>query len=224
MFFHWFHNCTNTYTVTSDTGDSYTLTVTSKDDEGGLIYDPFRLKFTSSMKITEEIQCRKTDLGYVHMIHQEKGAAIWLLGNMLPIPTQYYDIWEVSLTPAYVYLPFPFTAGTNGVIPGFSESGHEKMGLYWGLIKFMDADFSYDIEPFFSYNCEMANIMVPAGTYDTYNVSTDVYSGSLHNYSRFYYAPEVGFFVKKIEHSDDGDTGKLSYEERWELVSTTYKP
>ena len=66
--------------------------------------------------------------------------------------------------------------------------------------------------------------MVPAGTYDTYNVSTDVYSGSSHNYSRFYYAPEVGFFVKKIEHSDDGNSGKLSYEERWELVSTTYKP
>jgi hypothetical protein len=32
-----------------------------------------------------------------------------------------------------------------------------------------------------------------------------------------------GFFVKKIEHSDEGDTGKLSYDERWELVSTTYK-
>jgi hypothetical protein len=223
IFFHWFHNCTNTYTVTADTGDTYTVKVTSKNDEGSLLIGSYRLKFTSFMKITEEMQCRKTDLGYVHMIHSEKGPAIWLLGNIIPIPVQYSDIWEVSFTPAYVYLPFPFSAGTDGIIPVDSETGHEKMGLFWGIIKFIDSDFSYDFAAL-NYTCEMANILVPAGTYDTYNISTDEYLGSSHNYSRFYYTPEVGFFVKKIEHSDKGDTGKLSYEERWELVSTTYKP
>jgi hypothetical protein len=224
IYFHWFHNCTSTYTVTADTGNTYTVKVTSKNDEGSLKYGLFRLKFTPSVKFTQEIQLRKTDLGYVHMIYQEKGLVFWLLGKMgLPIPAQYSDVWEVTLTPGYVYLPFPFTAGTDGIIPGDSETGHEKMGLYWGLIKFMDSDFSYDFTAL-NYTCEMANIVVPSGTYDTYNVSTDVYSGSSHNYTRFYYAPEVGFFVKKIEHSDVGASGMLTYDERYELVSTTYKP
>jgi hypothetical protein len=222
--FIWYHNCTSTYTVTDDTGDSYAMKLTSKNNEGSLTLGKFRLKFTPFTKLTQEMEFRKTDLAYVNTFkNQEKGLVIWLLGTIgLPIPAQYSDIWDSTGDPQ-VFLPFPLTAGTTGTLPSYTAAGHEKMSLYWGLIKFIDADFSYEF-PALDYHCQMANITVPAGTYDTYNVSTDVYYGSSHNYSWTYYLPEAGFYAKQSIHSDWEGTGKLTAEYNFELVSTTYKP
>ena len=41
----WYHNCTSTYTVTNTTGDSYTVKLTSKNNEGSFIIGPFRCLF-----------------------------------------------------------------------------------------------------------------------------------------------------------------------------------
>jgi hypothetical protein len=222
--FIWIHNCTSTYTVTNDTGDNYAVKMTSKNNEGRLNIGIFRIKFTQFTKFTQEMQFRKTDLAYVNTFkNQEKGPVIWLLGKIgLPIPAQYSDIYESTLTPQ-VFLPFPLTAGTNGTLPSFTATGHEKMLLYWGLIKFIDSDYSFEY-PAQTYYCEMATITVPAGTYDAYNVSTDVYFGSSHNYTWTYYIPEFGFYAKQVSHADWGDTGKLTGDYKFELVSTTYKP
>jgi hypothetical protein len=221
--FIWYHNCTSTYTVTDDTGDHYAVKLTSENNEGSLNIGIFRLKFTPFTKLTQEMEFRKTDLAYVNTFkNQEKGPVIWLLFNIVPIPAQYSDIWENTLTPS-VFLPFPLTAGTNGTLPGNTGTGHETLSLYWGLIKFINTDFSFDF-PALNYTCEMANITVPAGTYDAYNVSTDVYFGSSHNYTWTYYVPEMGFYAKQITHSDWGASGKLTQDYKYELVSTTYEP
>jgi hypothetical protein len=222
IYYTWFHNCTCTYTVIADTEESYTLKMTSKNNEGSLTFGLFRLKFTPFVKFTQEIQCRKTDLGYINCSNQEKGPAFWLLGKIgLPIPTQYSDTWEVSFTPAWIYLPFPFTAGTNGILPGYNETGQEKMGLYWGLIKFFDVDFSNNVAAC-NYTCEMADISVPAGNYNAYNISTDEYFGSSHNYTRLYYVPDLGYIAKNIEHLELDDSGKPLWDYKVELKSTTY--
>jgi len=224
IFFQWYHNCTNTYTVTAEIGDTYTVEVISSNDEGSLRYGSYRLKFTPSVKFIETFECRKTDLAYIRYAHQEKGFASLSYGKIgLSIPAQYYDIWEASFAPGLVYLPFPFTAGSNGIIPICAEDGHENMGLYWGLINFIYTDFHFFFLPL-NYTCEMAEITVPAGTYNAYNVSTDIYFGSSHNYTRIYYVPEVGYYVKYIDHKDSRDPGKPTEDYKYELVSTTYKP
>jgi len=222
--FTYYHNCTSTITVTDDTGDHYTVKLTSKNNEGSLtIGKLYRLKFTPLTKLTQEMQFRKTDLAYVNTFkNQEKGPVIWLLGKIgLPIPAQYSDVYETTLTPN-VFLPFPLTAGTTGVLPSYTAAGHEKMSLYWGLIKFIDGDYSYDFPPM-NYTCEMTGITVPAGPYDSYNVSTDIYFGSSHNFTWTYYVPEIGFYAKQLYRSDWSDTGKLHDYYNSELVSTTYK-
>lgn len=222
--FIWYHNCTSTYTVTNDTGNNYSVKLTSENNEGRINIGIFHIKFTPLTKLTQEMQFRKTDLAYVNKFkNQEKGPVTWSFGILgLPIPGQYSDIYESTISPQ-VFLPFPLNAGTNGTLPNFTVAGHEKMSLYWGLIRFINADYSFEY-PALNYTCEMANISVPAGTYDAYNVSTDVYFGSSHNYTWTYYVPQVGFYAKQLAHSDWGDTGKLTGDYKYELVSTTYTP
>ena len=220
----WYHNCTSTYTVTDTTGDSYTVKLTSKNNEGSLIVGPFRLKYTPFTKLTQELEHRKTDLAYMRIFHQEKGFVFWLLGKIgFPIPAYYSVVVEASYAPAHELTPFPLTAGKTGTFPSYTSTGHQKMSLYFGLIKLSDSDFSYSV-PAQDYVCEMANITVPAGPYEAYNVSTDVYFGSAHNFSYNYYAPEVGYSVKYSAHNDWDDSGKPALNYEHELVSTTYTP
>ena len=68
----------------------------------------------------------------------------------------------------------------------------------------------------------MANITVPAGTYDAYNISTDM--GSVQNFSYSYYVPEVGFIAKYSTHLELDDSGKPVRDWEHELISTTYTP
>ena len=220
----YYHNCTSTYTVTDDTGDAYTVEMASKNDEGSLVFGSFRLKFTPFTKLYQELEYRKTDLAYVRILTQEKGPTIWLIGEIgIPIPAQYSDVNEDFFTPSQELIPFPLTAGKTGTFPSFTVAGHEKMSLYFGLIKLIDSDFSIEV-PAREYICEMATITVPAGTYEAYNLSTDVYFGNAHNFSYSYYVPEIGFFAKLSYHIDWDDSGKTASNYELELISTTYKP
>ena len=221
-FYTWYLNCTSTYTVTDDTGDTYTVKMTTKNMEGRLTIGPYRIRFTPFYKVTQEIEHRKTDLAYVDMSTQEKGFVFWLIGNIgFPIPAYFSDIWENSLTPANEFLTFPLTAGTNGTFSSFTSTGNEKLALYFGLITIYDVEWT-DLEfPAKNYTCEMADITVPAGDYEAYNVSRD--EGSAQNFSYCYYVPEVGFYAKWTFHTELDD-GKPVENNEAELVSTTYTP
>jgi hypothetical protein len=218
----WYHNCTSTYTVTDTTGDNYTVKLTSTNNEGsqnGWI----RLKYTLFTKLSGEFIFRKTDLAYIHDSYKEKGFVLWLIGKIgLPIPAQFSDTWGNSYTPPAIIFPFPLTAGTNGTLPNVSYVGHEKSSLYWGLIKLIDGDYSgYNGEQ--NYTCEMANITVPEGSYNSYNVSAESTPGGGYSSSWSYYAPEVGWFVKQsIYNEDENERPGFIFE--CELVSTTYTP
>ena len=74
-FFIWYLNCTSTYTVTDDTGDSYTLSLTSKNHEGRFTVGSYRIRFTPFTKYTQEIEIQKTDLAYLELSNQLKGFA-----------------------------------------------------------------------------------------------------------------------------------------------------
>jgi len=218
----WYHNCTSTYTVIDDIGDTYKVKLTSKNNEGSFIIGPIQLKYTRFTKLTQELEHRKTDLAYLGVLHQEKGPVFWLFGKIgIPIPAYYSLVTDYICTPAFELFPFPITQGKTGIFSNFTTTGHQKISLYFGLIKLSDSDFSYET-PAKDYICEIENITVPAGTYDAYRISTD--EGSEQNYSRHYYVPEVGFYAKVSNHLETEEDGKplLNYEH--ELVSTTYKP
>lgn len=220
----WYHNCTSTYTVTDNTGDNYKVEMTSTNNEGQAMIGKFHFKFTESTKLTYKLTMRKTDLGKVSESGQEKGLVYWLIGNSIPIPTQYNDVWEGTYSPPDVVLPFPLVTGINGVLPNASYTGHEKCLLYWGLITLFNWPNIIGWTGEQNYMCEMADITVPAGNYDAYNVSIEqTYGDGTQGIIRSYYVPEVGWMAKQIIDIPDfsGKPGAIS---KSELVSTTYSP
>jgi hypothetical protein len=198
LWFTEFFNCTATLTVIDDTGDYYTIKLTTKNNEGRADIGSYRLKFTTLTKLTDELKYQKTDLAQTQEVWQTKGPVFWLLGSIgLPIPAQYNSHGQQTITPSHLTLPFPLAAGASGTLPGYSYTIQEKCALYWGLITLFDnPENTYSISPT-PYLCEMANVTVPAGTYNTYNVSVDFPIGTQGHYSWWqYYVPEVGNTVK----------------------------
>ena len=225
LWYTFYYNCTMTMTITDDTGDSYTQKWTSINNEGRATISSYRLKFTPFTKYTGEAVLRKTDLAGLSEIHQQKGFAFWLIGNIgLPMPAQYMHTTEWIYTNPAVYLPFPMTAGTSGTFPGYRDTYQEKCFLYWGLIKLFNWPAkNYTISPV-GYKCEMANITVPAGTYNAYNVSVDITYGLGHYSCWRYYVPEVGNEAKIYINGDWDTAGRPGTILTVELVSTTYTP
>ena len=220
-----YSNFTYTVTVTDTTGENYTLKLTSKNVEGRVIIGSYRLKYTALTKATDVGILRKTDLATYHETWGIKGPVFWLIGSIgLPFPAQYQQAVTMSFTTPHVQLPFPFTAGVSGTLPGYSFTIQEKQSLYWGLITlFNNPEKPYTGGPL-PYQCEMANVTVPAGTYNTYNVSVDFPIGIHGHYSFWqYYVPEVGNDVKSCVYQTTGG-GKPVYNIEGELVSTTYTP
>ncbi len=218
----WYNNCTATIEVIDDTGDNYTMKMTSKNIEGMITLGSFRLKFTPFTKFTWDMIFRKTDLADCSQFFQEKGLVFWLIGNIgIPIPAAYKRTWGSVYTPGAIILPFPLTAGTQGTLPGYSYTYEETCSLYW-LIKLINNPVDSFTATQQQYHCEMANITVPAGTYDAYNISVDLQYGAGHSHSWRYYVPEVGFFGKQYADIDNDNSGKPYAHYEWELISTTY--
>ncbi|KYK22299.1 hypothetical protein AYK25_02550 [Thermoplasmatales archaeon SM1-50] len=223
LWYLWYHNCTSTYDVTNTTGDNYTVKMTTTNDEGSVTISSFHFKFTKLTKLSGEAKLSKTDLALVSRYGQEKGLVFWLLFNMIPIPAQYTDAWAGTYSPPAVSLPFPLTAGTNGTLPNSSYTGHEKCSLFWGLITLFNWPDLYGYTGEQNYTCEMANITVPTGTYDAYNVSVTATSGLYHASESYYYVPEVGWTVKDVSNATDiGGRPGFTFES--ELVSYSYTP
>jgi hypothetical protein len=219
----WYHNCTSTYTVINVTGDTYTVKMSSTNNDGYQMWDWLRWKYTPLTKFTIEITQRKTDLAYIRFTYTEKGLVLLLLGKInLPFPAQFYDTWVETNTPPLEIFPFPLIAETTGTLANYSWMVHETSSFYWGVFKkiFDYSSFSY-VQ---NYTCEIANITVPAGTYNTYNVSVDSTPQGYSHFSTWsYYAHEVGWFVKQSIYNEKAP-GKPGYIYNCELVSTTYTP
>jgi hypothetical protein len=219
-----YHNCTLTMLVTDDTGDNYTQKWTSTNNEGRATISSYRLKFTPFIKYTGGLVCRKTDLAGLSEIHQEKGFAFWLIGNILPIPAQYNHLSEWIYKTAVIYLPFPMNAGTSGTFPSYQYSYQEKSLLYWGLISLFNwpaKNYTASSQP---YHCEMANITTSAGIFNAYNVSEEKSYGLGHYSCWRYYVPEVGNQAKIHINSDWDTLGNPGTIVELELVSTTHTP
>jgi hypothetical protein len=224
LWYQWYHNCTSIYTVTDTPGDKYTVTMTSTNNEGRVTIGSIHLKFTKSTKFTREFILRKSDLALVSDSWQEKGLVFWLLGNIIPLPAQYTDVWEGTYTPPDVMLPFPLSVGIHGTLPNATYSGYEKCTLYWGLITLYNWPVVLGYTGEQNYTCKMAPITVPAGNYDTYNVSLEATYGLGQSIRWSYYAPEVGWIVKQTIDSDQDPSGHPGFIFDCELVSTTYTP
>jgi len=219
-----YHNCTLTYKVTDATGDNYIIKATSTDNEGRVTIGKYQLKFTPFTKYLGETIIRKTDLAVLRDVQQKKGFVFWLVGNIFPFPAQYNSVREANYTSGYQALPFPLNAGTPGTIPGTNQIVQEKGALYWGLISLFDRPAQTSFISPTDYNCEMANITVPAGIYNAYNVSIELHYGMGHYTSWRYYVPEVGWQAKLHFNADYDTSGKPGIIAELELVDFNYTP
>ena len=220
-YYAYYQNITSLYTIKDDTGDAYTLELTADNYEGSFSQGIFKFKFTPYMKYSQVYEHRKTDLAVVSVLTQEKGLVIWKLGEIgIPIPTHYNSINDITYTPPEELIPFPLSEGKTGTFPSFTGVGHDKFSLYFGLINLYDSDVSYEYEAL-DYTCEKEIITVPAGAFESYNISS-IYPNE-YNYAYVYYVPEVGFITKWSEHWAD-DSGKTLLDYELELISNTYKP
>jgi len=219
-----YHNCTITMTITAVSDTNYTEKWTSTNNEGRAIISKYRFKFTPYTKYTGEDIFRKSDLAVWSETQQEKGLAFWLMGNLgFPMPVRFLQVFNVVFKEPWPYLPFPLNASTHGNLLGGSQTWNEKCTLDW-IIKLFDwpvVNYTWGPIP---YNVEMANVTVPAGTYNAYNVSVDVTYGLGHQHQWRYYAPEVGNEVKYYSTTDWDDLGNPGEIITTELVSTTYTP
>jgi len=225
----WYHNCTSTYIVTDTIGDNYTVKMTSINNKGSQITSlfgiNFLMKYTPFTKLTGEFILKKTDLSYLRISRTESGFVFQgILKIPLYIPWHWNMSWLEIYSPSYIVLPFPLIAGTTGTLANFSWVVHEVDWLLWGLIgpiyPFPDDLTGYSGEQ--HYSCEMAQISVPAGTYDAYNISIEYMGkGDLHICS--YYTSKVGWLVKH-SYNYKNATGKTGFIYKCELVSTTYTP
>jgi hypothetical protein len=224
LWFKHYHNCSLIFTVSDDSGANYTVKITTKNNEGRIIIDSYQLKYTKLTKFNAELIMRKTDLGQLSQTYQWKGPVFWLIGGTLPFPAQFQLGGTVSSIPANVFLPFPFSAGDSGTLPAFHGEAEEKCVLYWGLITLINNPSAPYNQGTLPYHCEMANITVPEGNYNAYNVSIDIPIGVHGHYSNWeYYVPEKGYVIKQHISQTDGG-GRLQYNIEAELVSTTYTP
>jgi hypothetical protein len=224
MWYKDYNNCSLTLTVSDDSGANYTVKYTQKNTEGRITIGSYQLKYTKLTKFSDEIILRKNDLGQLRQTAQTKGPVFWLIGGKLPFPAQFQFSGTESFTPAYVILPFPFSAGDSGTLPAYHGEYGEKCVLYWGLITLFDHPSAPYNQGTLPYQCEMANVTVPAGTYTTYNVSVDVTWGMHGHYIYLqYYVPDVGNTVKWSVYQVDS-AGNLQYNIGAELVSTTHAP
>ena len=220
-----YHNCTMIDTVTAVSDTNYTMKWTSTKNEGRAIISKIRLKFTPFTKYSGEDVYRKTDLACWSETDQEKGLAIWLMGGIgFPMPVQYLHVIKTVFKVPFIILPFPLNASTQGSLTWGPYTFKEKCTLDWGLIKLFDWPVSNYAGGFCPCKIEMANVTVPAGTYNAYNVSNDVTYGNGHQHVWRYYSPEVGQQVKLYSYTDWDNYGNPGTIVTEELVSTTYTP
>lgn len=220
----WYHNCTSTYEVTDATGDTYTVKMTSTDNEGYQLWRWLQWKYTPRAKLTGEFILRKNNLASIRYFHMEKGLVFYGIGKIRPFfPGQFYDKWTVYYSPYCVVLPFPLMAGTNGTLANFSWEVHENSSFFGFIPGLCDNEYPPGYSGIQNYTCDIANLSVPAGTYETYNVTIG-YTGSKGCTSvSSYYSPEVGWYV---EHSYNYESiiGRPGYSYKCQVVSTTYTP
>jgi hypothetical protein len=138
------HSYISIFTVIEETEDSYIAETTSENIEGSFNC-LYQLTFTPFTKITARIELKKSDLSIISSTFQIKGFVKWYLPSIgISIPAYYSDTYERSFNPSLTYLPFPLIEGKTGITPGGTLTGSEKMELYFGIIKFVDAEYTVE--------------------------------------------------------------------------------
>ncbi|MFW9951960.1 MAG: hypothetical protein ACFFKA_17720 [Candidatus Thorarchaeota archaeon] len=217
----WYHNCTATYTVTDTRSDIYKIKMTSTNNEGSSLIGPFQVKFTPFTKISAEFLQRKTDLAYIRETYREKGLAFLLVGKLeLPIPMQFRTEWGGDYKPISTILPFPLIEGTQDKMPNYAIDGHMKMSLFRGRFNAVDEDYLFQSGEQ-NYTIEMEKVTVPAGTFNTFNVSIESTYGLGNITTWSYYSPDIRWLAKQNIVMED-ENGRPAWYYKCELISKSF--
>jgi hypothetical protein len=214
------------YEVVEDSGDTYKLTGKMRPFKGIVdLPGNIDMKVTRLSSYSSNLEIQKTDLSLINHYYSMKGIVLLTLGPIpLPIPIQIHHSRMSEFNPVFNITPFPLNDGDSGVFADSLVTEETETSMFWGLIPYIQKEVEWrtgDVE----YNCTFESITVPAGTYDVYNVTGDLfYEEDGHDMYRSYYAEEIGNVVKSITQIEFLNTGETYYYMELELKSTTYEP
>lgn len=207
------------YKVVDDTGEDYALKY--KGRFSGWIKTSFAtIRITRLSVVKGNLLVQKSNLAMKEYSFEVKGISLLTNGNIpipVPIPVQFGI--SVDLSPAFHIMPFPLYDGKYGNISESWLNHSAFISLMFGLLFEFQKD--YDLHAYnFPYRCEKDLVKVPAGTFDTYKISTGTFAKIENNF-----APEVGNIVKQriwVNRYYFPDEPYFVMDQ--ELISTTYEP
>jgi hypothetical protein len=211
--------------VTDDTGDIYTLTVSIQPLTGD-IYVPGVLGFKLTRFNSYEgiLKIHKTNLSAIEHESMIKAIVLIQLGPItLPIPIQMQYRLRTRFDPFWKLLPFPLYDGKSGGYQHITMHQDFDIGMFWGIIPISNGNSSEGWVGDSPYTCDLESIIVPAGTYDAYNITCNLIVEDVLDWYSSYYCPDVGNVVK-CGYNIDAVTGNTFYLYEMELISTTYTP
>jgi len=210
--------CEFTWTVEDDSGVDYILIGKSKSLSISGWVGTTNMVGGRFAKLTAEMVVGKADLSIKSFDQTASGYVFIKLGILtIPIPLHARD-WRFSkFTPNFQILPFPLSDGKNGEFDSVEYEEEIGTTLLWGLVEVYIGNNSYETGTR-DYTCFEEQITVPAGTYDTYNVTSEV----PYNFVTLHYNADVGNIVSLYTvHYDHGEWWLIM---DFKLTSTTYSP
>jgi len=207
-----------TWTVKDDSGDNYILKGKSKANKMTGWIGNTQLVGGRFAKLKCEMIVGKEDLSIKSYDQTAVGYVFIKMGKLvIPLPIHAKD-WRFSkFTPNKQILPFPLSDGKNGTFDSGTYEYDTGTEMFWGLVEIYHVDGSYPTGPQ-EYTCFEEQITVPAGDYDTFNVTTEL----PYNFVTLHYSEEVGNIVSMYTvHLDHGEWWLII---DYKLKSTTYEP
>ena len=211
-------SCELEWTVVDDSGENYLLEGKAKSISAVGWVGTTGMVNSRFLTIKIEMRVGKTDLAIKSYNHTTKGYVFIKMGKLvIPIPI-HAKLWRnTKFTPHRQILPFPLLDGKNGTFGSVFQENVWQTTMIWGFVELENDNGShYTGEQ--DYTCNEEQITVPAGTYDTYNVTTTTPYCSITNH----YTSEVGNTVSL--YTKELTLGKWWLILDYKLISTTYTP
>jgi hypothetical protein len=210
--------CEITWTVEDDSGENYILKGKGKSISMIGWVGSTGMVNTRFVTVKPEMRVGKADLGIKSFNYSAKGYVFIKMGKIvIPLPIHVKTYRNSKFTPHKQILPFPLTDGKNGTFDSVDFEEEWATTMFWGLVELENRNNSYPMGEQ-NYICKEEKITVPAGTFDTYNVTTTTHYQLIRNH----YNSTVGNIISLYTKHLSNGTWWLIMD--FKLLSTTYTP
>jgi len=211
-------SCELEWTVVDDSGENYLLEGKCKNISAVGWVGTTGMVNSRFITIKPEMRVGKADLGIKSFNLTTKGYVFIKLGKLvIPLPI-HAKLWRnTKFTPHRQILPFPLFDGKNGTFDSVYHEAEWQTTMFWGLVELENNNNSFHTGVQ-DYTCNEEQITVPAGPFDTYNVTTTTPYSLIRNHYNSSVGNTVSLYTKHLTY------GKWWLIIDYKLISTTYTP